>query len=82
MNITLDDAASVFLPERNPATTAAAEEQELHYLDKLHHHIKDQLPKPNDGLIDAYKEIIPALIKQREDTSYSIKKDIPQLQNV
>ena len=51
-------------------------------LDKLHHHIKDQLPKPNNGLIDAYREIIPALIKQKEDTSYFIKKDIPQLQNV
>ena len=51
-------------------------------LDKLHHHIKDQLPKTNNGLIDAYREIIPALIKQREDTSYFIKKDIPQLQNV
>jgi len=34
-------------------------------LDKLHHHIKDQLPKPNNGLIDAYREIIPALMKQR-----------------
>mgnify|MGYP001041012137 FL=1 len=51
-------------------------------LDKLHHYIKDQLPKPNNGLIDAYREIIPALIKQKEDTSYFIKKDIPQLQNV
>ena len=51
-------------------------------LDKLHHHIKAQLPKPNNGLIDAYREIIPALIKQREDTSYFIKKDIPHLQNV
>ena len=51
-------------------------------LDKLHRHIKDQLPKPNNGLIDAYKEIIPALIKQREDESYFIKKDIPQLHNV
>ena len=51
-------------------------------LDKLHQHIKDQLPKTNDGLIDAYKEIIPALIKQREDTNYFIKKDIPTLQNV
>ena len=51
-------------------------------LDKLHHQIKDQLPKTNNGLIDAYREIIPALIKQREDTSYFIKKDIPQLQNV
>ena len=51
-------------------------------LDKLHHHIKDQLPKPNNGLIDAYSEIIPALIKQKEDISYFIKKDVPQLQNV
>ena len=51
-------------------------------LDKLHHHIKDQLPKTNNGLIDAYREIIPALIKQREDTRYFIKKDIPQLQNI
>ena len=51
-------------------------------LDKLHHHIKYQLPKPNNGLIDAYREIIPALIKQKEDRSYFIKKDIPQLQNV
>ena len=51
-------------------------------LPKLYEVIKDQLPKPNNGLIDAYKEIIPALIKQREDSSYSIKKDIPRLQNV
>ena len=49
-------------------------------LDKLHQHIKNQLPKTNNGLIDAYKEIIPALIKQTQDTSYFIKKDIPELQ--
>ena len=51
-------------------------------LDKLHDHIKDQLPKPNDGLIDAYKEIIPALMKQKEDTSYFIKKELPEPQNI
>ena len=51
-------------------------------LDKLHQHIKDQLPKPNDGLIDAYKEIIPALMKQKEDTSYFIKKELPEPQNI
>ena len=50
-------------------------------LDKLHHHIKDQLPKTNDGLIDAYKEILPALIKQKEDSSYFFKKEVPELQN-
>ena len=51
-------------------------------LDKLHIHIKDQLPRTNEGLIDAYKEIIPAIIKQSKDQDYFIKKDIPQLQNV
>ena len=51
-------------------------------LDKLHHHIKNQLPTPNNGLIDAYKEIIPALMKQRKDTSYFIKKELPQPLNI
>ena len=51
-------------------------------LDKLHNHIKDQLPKPNDGLIDAYKEIIPAIIKQSEENDYYLKKDLPQLQSI
>jgi fatty acid desaturase len=51
-------------------------------LDKLHHHIKDQLPKPNNGLIDAYKEIIPTLVKQSKDANYFLKKDLSHLQNV
>ena len=37
---------------------------------------------PNNGLIDAYKEIIPALIKQKVDKSYFIKKKLPQAQNI
>ena len=52
------------------------------WLDKLHHHIKDQLPRTNEGLIDAYKEIIPAIIKQSKEEDYFLKKDIPQLLNV
>ena len=60
----------------------ASQEFPSYNLDKLHHHINDQLPKPNDGLIDAYKEIIPALMKQKEDTSYFIKKDVPEPQNI
>ena len=51
-------------------------------LDKLHHHIKDQLPRTNEGLIDAYKEIIPAIMKQSKDEDYFLIKDVPQLQNV
>ena len=33
---------------------------------------KDQLPKPKKGLIDAYKDILPALIKQTSDPNYKI----------
>jgi fatty acid desaturase len=51
-------------------------------LDKLHNHIKNQMPKPNDGLIDAYKEIIPAIIKQSKESDYYLKKDLPQLQGL
>ena len=54
----------------------------IYNLDKLYKHLESQLPKPNDGLIDAYKEIIPALIKQKEDTSYFIKKELPEPQNI
>jgi hypothetical protein len=36
------------------------------------------LPRTNDGLIDAYKEILPAILKQKEDTSYFFKKEVPE----
>ena len=52
------------------------------WLDKLHNYIKDQLPRTNEGLIDAYKEIIPAIMKQSKEEDYFLKKDLPQLQNV
>ena len=53
-----------------------------HNLDKLHHHIKDQLPRTNTGLIDAYKEIIPALLRQSKEEDYYLKKDLPQFDRV
>ena len=46
-------------------------------LPEFHSLIKDQLPKSNKGLIDAYKEIIPAMIKQSKDSSYNIEKILP-----
>jgi fatty acid desaturase len=51
-------------------------------LDKLHDHIKDQLPKANNGLIDAYKDIIPTLLKQKEDPSYHFPVSLPGNQNI
>ena len=46
-------------------------------LDKLYEHLKDQLPPIKNGLIDTYKEIIPALRKQIEDPKYSINVKLP-----
>ena len=46
-------------------------------LPKFHELIKDQLPKANKGLFDAYKEIIPAIIKQSKDPDFEIRKHLP-----
>ena len=46
-------------------------------LDKLHNHLRGQLPQIKNGLIDTYKEIIPALIKQTQNPKYSIDIVIP-----
>jgi len=48
-----------------------------HALPRLHELIKDDLPDPKKSIIDAYREIIPALIRQSEDPSYFIKKELP-----
>ncbi len=45
-------------------------------LPKLHEAIKDQLPKPQ-SLLQAYKEIIPAVIKKFKDPNYYINVKIP-----
>ena len=46
-------------------------------LSKLHKLIRNQLPKSNSGLIDAYREIIPAILKQSRDPLYEIQKELP-----
>lgn len=48
-------------------------------LPELHELIKDQCPPPKSGLIDAYRDIIPTLIKQLSDPSYHIKPELPRL---
>ena len=45
-------------------------------LPKLHEAIKDQLPKPQ-SLYQAYKEIIPAVIKKSKDPNYFIPVKLP-----
>ena len=45
----------------------------------LHKIIKNQLPKPNYGLISAYKDIVPAIIKQAFDPNYVPDSKIPNV---
>ena len=45
-------------------------------LPKLHEVIKEQLPKPQT-LLEAYKEIIPAIIKKSKDPDYYIPVTLP-----
>ena len=40
-------------------------------LPKLHKIIKDQLPEPNYGLVSAYRDIIPVIIKQAFNPKYT-----------
>ena len=47
-------------------------------LPKLHEEIKDQLPKPQT-LFEAYKEIIPAVIKKSRNPDYFIPVKIPNI---
>ncbi|MAR66343.1 MAG: stearoyl-CoA 9-desaturase [Crocinitomicaceae bacterium] len=47
-----------------------------HKLPELHEIIKDELPKPN-SLLGAYKEILPAIIKQTKDPNYYIPVTLP-----
>ena len=46
-------------------------------LPRLHELIKDQLPETRKGLWGAYKEIIPALVKQAKDPNYKIPLAVP-----
>ena len=47
-------------------------------LPKLHKEIKDQLPEPQT-LLQAYKEIIPAVIKKSKDPNYFIPVTVPKV---
>ena len=46
-------------------------------LEKLHYYLKDQLPEIKKGLIETYKEIIPALKKQKLKPHYHVPILLP-----
>ena len=50
----------------------------FHALAKLHGLIRHRLPAPYRGLWPAWKEMIPALMRQRRDPEYLIERPVPQ----
>jgi fatty acid desaturase len=48
-----------------------------HALAKLHEELKADMPRPYSGMWEAYREIIPALLRQRKDPSYFVRRQLP-----
>lgn len=46
-------------------------------LPKLHALIKDDLPPPNTSILDGYREMMAAVMRQRHDPSYAFVKPLP-----
>ncbi|HMD60832.1 MAG TPA: NADH:ubiquinone reductase (Na(+)-transporting) subunit F, partial [Opitutaceae bacterium] len=49
-----------------------------HALPRLHDVVKDDMPTPYPGLIAAWREIIPALVRQVGDPAYCVRRRIPE----
>ena len=49
----------------------------FHALPRLHEVIKDDLPRPNGGIIEAFAEMWPALRRQIADPDYYIRRELP-----
>jgi MocE subfamily Rieske [2Fe-2S] domain protein len=52
-----------------------------HALPKLHELIKSDCPTPYRGIIDAFREIIPTVLKQVKNPSYFAKRSLPVCSN-
>ncbi len=48
-----------------------------HALAKLHELVKLDSPPPYNGLLAAYKEIIPTVLRQAKDPTYFVKRQLP-----
>lgn len=49
-----------------------------HALPRLHAAVKDDCPVPYAGLLDAWQEIIPAVLRQVKDPAYHVKRKLPK----
>jgi Na+-transporting NADH:ubiquinone oxidoreductase subunit F len=50
----------------------------FHALSKLHKLIKHDCPPPYAGLLAAWREILPAVLRQVKDPAYHIKRTLPE----
>lgn len=48
-----------------------------HALPKLHEAIRHDLPAPNSSILDAYREAIPAVLRQARDPDHAVRKPLP-----
>jgi Na+-transporting NADH:ubiquinone oxidoreductase subunit F len=48
-----------------------------HNLGRLHELMKADTPPPYNGLIAAYREVMPALIRQSKDADYYVRRPLP-----
>ena len=49
----------------------------FHNLPRLHEAVKGDCPAPYTSLLAAWKEIIPAVLKQVKDPTYHVKRELP-----
>ncbi len=52
----------------------------FHQLPKFSKRVADQMPKPYNSMIEVYKEMIPAMMKQVDDPTYYVKREVPTAQ--
>lgn len=50
----------------------------FHALPRLHEAVKDDCPEPYPSLLSAWREIIPAVLKQVKDPAYHVKRRLPE----
>lgn len=48
-----------------------------HALPKLHQEIRHDLPAPNTSILDAYQEVIGAVLRQRREPGYYLRRELP-----
>jgi Na(+)-translocating NADH:ubiquinone oxidoreductase F subunit len=48
-----------------------------HALPRLHELIKDDCPAPYRSIYDAFREIVPTILRQRKDPSYYVERILP-----